>query len=260
MRAMRARSTSWFPPCVLPLCAALLGAAPLGCGGSSASELDRVVEALGGRDALRSATNQRAVATGTRYDQHESCAPFPGESDETTVQMEFTSTVAVAFEGQAQSSSWDGTTFEVFPGTHPVWTETSQGNFGYTTGTPSGFPPTVPASMNSVQVAARWKQQALASPAMLLRFALDHPDAATSESDREWKGNRYRVIAIDGPWGWPESVRLFIDPDTHLPAKSETVASSFRCPISLSRSVQQPTGEFLEARLPLPAVDEVFEI
>jgi hypothetical protein len=39
--------------------------------------------------------------------------------------------VAVDFDRRAQTGSWDGTTVEVLPGTHPVWTETSQGDFGF---------------------------------------------------------------------------------------------------------------------------------
>ena len=160
---------------------AVLAALGVGCSSSSAptDELQRVIGGLGGLADVQAATSQSATATGKRYDQHEAFSAVPGIHDETTLQMTFTSTVVTDLDGEGLYGRWDGTTVEVFPGTHPIWTETSDGKFGYTTGTTSGFPPTDAAPMLSAQVIARRKQHVMATPIALVKYALANPSTVT---------------------------------------------------------------------------------
>jgi glyoxylase-like metal-dependent hydrolase (beta-lactamase superfamily II) len=182
-----------------------------------------MVEALGGEAALAAATAQTAVASGVRYDEHESFSSVPGEDPLTTVQMNFTSTVDVDLVGQGQHGIWAGSTVEVIPGTNVSWTETSDGTYGFTTGSNSGSPGMDPGFMNSIQVAMRWKQQAMSTPAVLAKWALANGAGVTVGADQTWNGASYHVLTLKTPWGWPADVHVFVDPVTHLPVKSDTL-------------------------------------
>ena len=185
--------------------------------------LAAAVDALGGSAALAAAKAQTWTASGSQYDQLESYSPVPGEKDETTLQMTYTSAGAVSFEGPGHSLTWDGKTVEVLPGREPKFTQASRGKFGFTTGTETGYPPLDPSFMTSIEVAARWKQQAMRTPGVLLAWALANPSSVRADADETWNGSPSHVLRLVTPWGWPADVRLFVDAATKLPVKSETM-------------------------------------
>ena len=205
--------------CALVACAGLASFA--GCAEDDDPDpLQRAEQALAARglDALRT---QLVVADGKRFDHLEAYAPTGARGFE---QLTYSSEVSIDLGGRAQRGTWSSTTVEVFPGTHREWTEVSAGQRGYVVGNDGGFPPAgaAGAPMLSSRVAARWKERALMTPAYLVAQGLAHREQVETLPEQRSEGHRYQVVAIAGIDGWPAPVRLWLDPDTGLPARAET--------------------------------------
>jgi glyoxylase-like metal-dependent hydrolase (beta-lactamase superfamily II) len=74
--------------------------------------------------------------------------------------------------------------------------------------------------MLSVRVATLMKLQRLTSPLALMQTALEAPQSVESRPDEQFNGKAHHVIALPGS---VSPIRLFIDPDTFLPAKADTL-------------------------------------
>src|SRR6185369_5233961 len=90
---------------------------------------------------------------------------------------------------------------------------------GLLTGTDGSGP--TPAAMPSVRVAMIRKLNRLTSPLVLIRSALANPAAVEVRPDEAFEGKTYHVLALTSEQ--PRPIRLFIDPDSSLPAKADTL-------------------------------------
>jgi glyoxylase-like metal-dependent hydrolase (beta-lactamase superfamily II) len=76
------------------------------------------------------------------------------------------------------------------------------------------------SGMLSVRVATLMKFHWLSSPLALIQTALDDPQSVETRQDEQFNGKAHPVIALPGS---VSPIRLFIDPETFLPAKADTI-------------------------------------
>lgn len=197
-----------------------------GCGGSedsaptAASETAAAAKALGGSDALLAVQAQALRTSGKHYDREEAYG-LTGDTD--LVQTEFECSLSARFSDAAQRAEWSALDVGLVPGLKASWTEVSAGQLGYVDGQDNLFQAPGKHPMLSSQVTARWKQLVMSSPGYLVRYALENPASVQKLQDATWSGRSYRVLSLSGVPAAAQPVRLFLDPQTHLVAKAETL-------------------------------------
>lgn len=187
------------------------------------SPLAAVVEAMGGEGPVRAARNEVIEATGQRRD--------PGEArrvGQTVLLAEFSSVLTAELAAPQLRLDTENTTqlFPSYADPDPIiYTQTIDGENGFLRGGDFIFaPPPSPdatAPLTSARITTQLRQADLSSPLRLIRRALGDPGVVTEEADEMFDGRLHRVLEI-APAGAPP-VRLFIDPETSLPAKAEVV-------------------------------------
>ncbi|WP_437328877.1 hypothetical protein [Sorangium sp. So ce381] len=185
-------------------------------GGDAGSPTDRLVAALGGRDAIEATTNERITASGERFDPGESSVPGT-----TWLVSEFTMTATT--ELGADRARTELNVDVAFPRRAELaFTEVRSGGRGYVAGHDNVFAvgPTPPLAIPAARVASAEKHADLVSPLRLLRRALAEERGIRADGLAEVDGKELEVLRITLA-GRPD-VRMFLDPASHLPVKSET--------------------------------------
>jgi glyoxylase-like metal-dependent hydrolase (beta-lactamase superfamily II) len=177
-----------------------------------ATELDRVVLAMGGHDAVSAATNERIVAHGDRY--------FPGQG------ASYTEPRHLSTFDYVRTAELDADRLHIdHDHVHDYlyddryrFTEVVDGTAGFVAGHDGYFPAPLESTMFSSRVTSELQHARLVSPLRLIREALGDPSRVTDRGTLEVEGRTYPVLAIAGPGEQP--VELLIDPETHLPASA----------------------------------------
>jgi hypothetical protein len=162
----------------------LVGIAGLAaCGTSSeATELDRVVLAMGGDAAVRAATNERIVAHGDRY--------FPGQG------TSYTEPRHLSTFDYVQTDELDADRLHIdrdhvhdyLYDDHYHFTEVVDGTAGFVTGHDGYFPSPPESAMFSSRVTSELQHARLVSPLRLIREALGDPARVTDRGTLEVYG------------------------------------------------------------------------
>lgn len=76
------------------------------------------------------------------------------------------------------------------------------------------------APMLSTRIGARVKQNLVSSPLALIHYASQHADQVKFLGIKEFNHRPHQVISLPG---WDQPIRLFIDIDSKLPSKAETL-------------------------------------
>jgi len=175
---------------------------------------ERAAQAMGGSEALQAVQNQRVVASGTWFEPEQTFQPGDAPRQVSTFQSTLTHDLA------ADRVRYDWSRDITYPFvTTQVYAEVIDGDQGMVTGTDGSGP--TPAAMPSVRLATVRKLNRLTSPLVLLRAALADPAGVETRADEVFEGKTYHVLALTREQ--PRPIRLFIAPDTFLPAKADTL-------------------------------------
>lgn len=203
---------------VLLVSVLLTGLSSTEAGAVSPQETGGLVEAaakaMGGFEALQAIKTQLVVAHGQSFEPEQT--PAPGEEPRHVSDFRYTLTHTLS-SGQLRLE-WQRETRYPFSNTWQ-YTEVIDGESGFIEGA-DGFRSKPRAPLAPARVATRRKQERLSSPLLLLRAAAEHPQAVQRQADARFKGKLHSVIALTDS-GQP--IRVFLDAETHLPAKAETL-------------------------------------
>lgn len=201
----------------LVVLAAAIALALAGCGdgGGRGDTLQSTSQTLGGQAAIQGLTTQRIVATGEWFEPEQTFLP----GDPPLAVSTFDYTLTRDLPGDRFRYDW---TREV---TYPfvqsqAYAEIVDGSLGLVDGVDS-LAGTATAGMPSVRLATLRQLHRLNSPLLLVRSALADPSSVETRPDEAFAGKSHRVLALTAEPASP--VRLFVDPQTFLPAKADTL-------------------------------------
>src|SRR6185369_4335175 len=181
---------------------------------SSPGLVERTAGAMGGSAALQAVQTQKVVASGTWFEPEQTFRP---EDDPRQVST-FNYTLSQDLASDRLRYDWS-LDIGSPPASTQVYAETVDRDQGLLTGTDGSGP--TPAAMPSVRVAMIRKLNRLTSPLVLIRSSLANPAAVEVRPDEAFEGKTYHVLALTSEQ--PRPIRLFIDPDSSLPAKADTL-------------------------------------
>jgi glyoxylase-like metal-dependent hydrolase (beta-lactamase superfamily II) len=185
------------------------------CSGNGGTNIvDNTALAMGGSGALQAAKSQKIVASGTWFEPEQTF--LPGDDPRQVSTFRYTLTHDLAADRVRYD--WSRDISYPFVATQ-IYAEVVDRDQGLVTGTDGSGP--TPAAMPSVRVATVLKLNRLTSPLALIRSALADPAGVEALPDEAFEGKTYHVLALTRER--PRPIRLFIDPDTFLPAKADTL-------------------------------------
>lgn len=187
------------------------------CSGNSNSNPDLVqktAQAMGGSAALQAVQTQKVTASGAWFEPEQTFRP----GDDPLQVSDFSYTLTQDLATGRLRYDWTRNISFPFVVTQ-TYSEVLDGDQGLVTGNDGSG--TTPAAMPSSRVATLLRFNRLASPLILLKQALSDPAGVEARPDEVLDGKTYRVIALTTER--PRPIRLFIDPDTFLPAKADTL-------------------------------------
>jgi glyoxylase-like metal-dependent hydrolase (beta-lactamase superfamily II) len=195
----------------------IMTVALLGCSKANddASIAEKTAAAMGGNAALLAVTTQQTTASGQLFEPEQTFRPGDPPLSVSTFQYTLTQDLA----GGRFRYAWGRDVVYPFPATL-TYSEVISGNQGFVDGQDTANAAAVRAGMLSVRVTTLTKLQRLTSPVALMRTALEAPQSVEARQDEQFNGKAHHVLAL------PDSVspiRLFIDPETFLPAKADTM-------------------------------------
>jgi len=176
--------------------------------------VDKTAQAMGGSAALQAVKTQRIVASGTWFEPEQTFRP----GDDPLQVSTFSYTLSYDLAADRFRYDWSRDITYPFVATQ-FYGETVDRDQGLVTGTDGSGP--TPAAMPSVRVATVRKFNRLTSPLVLMRSALADPAGVEVRPDELFEGKAYHVLALTREQ--PRPIRLFIAPDTFLPAKADTM-------------------------------------
>jgi glyoxylase-like metal-dependent hydrolase (beta-lactamase superfamily II) len=183
--------------------------------GNGAGVPERTAAAMGGREAILAVETVRTTASGTLFEPDQTFQP--GDQPLTASTFQYTLTE----DPVGGRFRYDWTMAVVYPFVDSLaYSEVISGNQGFVDGKDTANGVAARAGMLSVRVATLTKFHRLTSPLALVRETLTAPQAVETRPDEEFNGKMYHVIALPGS---VSPVRLFIDPETFLPAKADTL-------------------------------------
>ena len=176
--------------------------------------VDKSARALGGIETLQALRSQKIVASGTWFEPEQTFRPGDDSRQVSTFRYTLTHDLA------ADRIRYDWSRDISFPFvTTQLYSEVVDREQGLLTGADGSGP--TPAAMPSVRVATVLKLNRLTSPLALIRSALADPAGVEARPDEMFEGKSYHVLALTRER--PRPIRLFISPDTFLPAKADTL-------------------------------------
>jgi glyoxylase-like metal-dependent hydrolase (beta-lactamase superfamily II) len=193
---------------------ALAGCGGSGGGGGQADTLQGTSQALGGEAAIQSLTTQRIVASGQWFEPEQTFQP----GDPPLPVSTFAYTLTRDIPGDRFRFDWTREITYPFVQSH-AYSEVVDGNLGLVDGVDS-LAGAATTGMPSVRLGTLRKLHRLNSPLLLLRSALADPASVEARPNEPFAGRNHRVLALTAESVSP--VRLFIDPQTFLPAKADT--------------------------------------
>ena len=176
---------------------------------------ERTAAAMGGSTAIHAVETQQITASGQWFEPEQTYQP--GDQPLTVSSVNYTLTQDLA--GNRFRYDWVRGVVYPFAATL-TYAEVINGNQGFVDGQDTANAAASRTAMLSARVATLAKLHRLTSPLALLREALDASQSVEVRPDEEFDGKVYRVIALTGG---VSPVRLFIDPDTFLPVKADSV-------------------------------------
>lgn len=185
-----------------------------GSGNGGPNILERATQAMGGSEVLQAVQNQRVVASGTWFEPEQTFRP----GDDSLQVSTFNYTLNHDLAADRVRYDWSRDISYPFVVTQ-LYAEVVDRDQGFITGDDGSGP--APAAMPSVRVATVLKFNRLTSPLALLRSALEDPAGVEARTDEVFEGKTYHVLALT--LERPRPIRLFIDRDTFLPAKADTL-------------------------------------
>jgi glyoxylase-like metal-dependent hydrolase (beta-lactamase superfamily II) len=176
--------------------------------------VDKTAQAMGGSAALQAVQTQKVVASGTWFEPEQTFRPGNDPLQVST----FSYTLSYDLAADRLRYDWSRDISYPFVATQ-VYAEVIDRDQGLVTGSDGSGP--TPAAMPSVRVATVRKESRLTSPLVLIRSAVANPAVVEIRPDEAFEGKSYHVLALTGEQ--PRPIRLFIDPDSFLPAKADTL-------------------------------------
>jgi glyoxylase-like metal-dependent hydrolase (beta-lactamase superfamily II) len=176
---------------------------------------ENAIVAMGGSTALHAVTTQQITASGQLFEPEQTLSP--NDPPRTVSSLQYTLTEDLS----AGSFRYDWTRGVTYPfEDNLAYSEVINGNQGFVTGQDTANAAAVRAALPPVRLATLTKLHRLTSPLVLMRAASDAPQTVEARQDEQFNGKAHHVIALPGS---VSPVRLFIDPDTFLPAKADTM-------------------------------------
>jgi len=206
-------SKTQFVMAVLAVVLVLFGCSKKSDEGLSVSE--SAVNAMGGSLALHAVATQQITASGQLFEPEQTYSPDDPPLPVSSFQYTLTADLA------GGSFRYDWARVVTYPfAANLAYFEVINGSQGFVEGQDTANAAAVRAALPSVRLATLAKLHRLTSPLVLMRTALDAPQTVETRQDEQFNGKAYHVIALPGS---VSPVRLFIDPDTFLPAKADTL-------------------------------------
>ncbi len=188
-----------------------------GCSKKSgeAGVTERTAAAMGGRAAIHAVETQQITASGTWFEPEQTYQP----GDQPLMVSSYQYTLTQDLAGNRFRYDWVRGVVYPFAATL-TYSEVVNVNQGFMDGQDTANAAASRSGMLSARVATLMKLHRLTSPLLLMKETLDSPQSVETMPDEEFDGKTHHVIALAGG---VSPVRIFIDPDTFLPAKADTV-------------------------------------
>jgi glyoxylase-like metal-dependent hydrolase (beta-lactamase superfamily II) len=195
----------------------IMTVALLGCSkrNDDASVAEKTAAAMGGSATLLAVSTQQTTASGQLFEPEQTFRPGDPPLSVSTFQYTLTQDLA----GGRFRYDWGREVVYPFPATL-TYSEVINGNQGFVDGLDTANAAAVRAGTLPVRVTTLTKLQRLTSPLALMRTALEAPQSVETRQDEQFNGKAHNVIALPGS---VSPIRLFIDPETFLPAKADTM-------------------------------------
>jgi glyoxylase-like metal-dependent hydrolase (beta-lactamase superfamily II) len=170
---------------------------------------------MGGSVAIHAVQTQQTTASGQLFEPEQTFQPGDQPLSVSTFQYTLTEDLSTG----SFRYDWGRGILYPFPDTL-AYSEVINGNQGFVDGKDTANAVAIRAALLSVRVATLTKLHRLTSPLVLMRTALDAPQSVETRQDEQFGGKAHHVIALPGS---VSPIRLFIDPETFLPAKADTL-------------------------------------
>jgi glyoxylase-like metal-dependent hydrolase (beta-lactamase superfamily II) len=176
---------------------------------------ENAIVAMGGSAALHAVSTQQTTASGRLSEPEQTFTPVDLPLSVSSLQYTLTEDLS------AGSFRYDWARVVTYPfAANLTYSEVINGHQGFVSGQDTANAAAVRTSLPSVRLATLTKLHRLTSPLVLMRAASDAPQSVETRQDEQFNGKAHHVIALPGS---VSPVRLFIDPDTFLPAKADTL-------------------------------------
>jgi glyoxylase-like metal-dependent hydrolase (beta-lactamase superfamily II) len=188
-----------------------------GCNKKSDVEVvsEGAVNAMGGSVALHAVATQQTTAAGQLFEPEQTYSPDDPPLPVSSFQYTLTDDLA------GGSFRYDWARVVTYPfAANLAYFEAVNNSQGFVEGQDTANAAAARAALPSVRLATLTKLHRLTSPLVLMRTVLDAPQTVETRPDEQYNGKAHHVIALPGS---ASPIRLFIDPDTFLPAKADTL-------------------------------------
>jgi len=181
---------------------------------SGYERLTQMANAMGGLDSILNLDTISFDATGSRFEPEQAYKPGGDFIDLSDYQYQIIKSVT----SQQSRTQWSHNVFYVFPGIRD-YIEIINEEQGAIIGNALLFgPPEMP--MLSTRLGAQVKQYTVSSVLSLIHRANQNPTQVMNLGKAEYNDRKQYVVAIPG---WGQVIRVFIDKETYLPSKIETL-------------------------------------
>src|SRR5215831_10226797 len=182
----------------------------------SSNVVQHAVDTIGGLKSLQSIRTEFVSADGQRYEPGQKFTPDEYPKYDSSYHYNATHDLI----SNSLHMNWQREVIYPYP-QNLKYSVVIENNTGFINGKDGLFSP-LKAPMQSSHVNAILKEQLITSPHLLLRDAIERPQSVVIQPDEQSEGKLYHVISL-GTAKAPQPIKVFLDANTFLPSKVETI-------------------------------------
>jgi glyoxylase-like metal-dependent hydrolase (beta-lactamase superfamily II) len=178
--------------------------------------IQRAIDAIGGMKSLQSIRTEFVNVDGQRYEPGQKFSPDEYPKYDSSYHYNATYDLA----SNSLHMNWQREVVYPYP-QNLKYSIVIANNTGFINGKDGLF--SLPkAPMQSSHVNALLKEQLITSPHLLLRIAVKHPILGVIQPDEQFEGRPHHIISLTTGKA-PQPIKIFLDANTFLPSKVETI-------------------------------------
>ena len=178
--------------------------------------LPNAIEALGGLETIQDVRTQFIMAEGKQFEPGQKFEPIEQPLPVSNFNYDLTQNLS----SDELQMNWHRDVKYPYPNKLD-YSVVIANNSGFTYGKDGPFSPEK-APMRQSAINALLKDQLISSPLLLLQNAIKNPDLIQEQPDQMFRGSQHHVFVLSPKEGMPP-VKIFLDRNTFLPSKVETI-------------------------------------